>query len=147
MKIKPFADMRRKHLTAVSVAAITTSLSFALSGSAHAITAPATSATAMIRCSVGGMTDTHDSSPKKVYAGAWINCKAPSFTPLKLRIQLFRSGTLVDTGICEASNYSRYCDASVTVTDRTSGKQRWYGRVRASWDSGSKSFTTNSIKH
>ncbi|TDE54608.1 hypothetical protein E1295_14475 [Nonomuraea mesophila] len=147
MNLNPIAGVRKRRLTVVSIAAIATSLSVAPSGSAHAATAPAISANAMIRCSVGGVTDTHDSSPNKVSAGAWISCAAPSWTPMKLRIRLYRSGTLVDTGICETGTHGRYCDASVAVTDRKPGKQRWYGKVNASWDSGSKSFTTNSIKH
>ncbi|TDC95297.1 hypothetical protein E1292_39390 [Nonomuraea deserti] len=147
MEFKPLAGVERKHVAALGVAAIMISPGVVLPGSAHAAMRPAAPSAAMIGCSVGGFTDTHDSSPSKVYGGSWLNCRAPSLTPLRLRIRLYRSGTLVDTDICEAPDHSRYCDAAVTVTDRTPGKQRWYSKVTASWDSGSKSFTTNSIRH
>jgi len=118
--------------------------------------APATSAyasgggtvTPMAGCSVSGLTDTYDNSPATVYGGAALSCAAPSFVPMTLRIRLYRSGDLMGADRCEVPQRTeRSCDVAVHVTDYLRGKQTWYSKVDASWDTGSKRFTTNKIKH
>lgn len=107
-----------------------------------------TTATPMAGCSVSGLTDTYDHSPATVYGGAALSCAAPSFTTMSLRVRLYRSGTLMGVDRCEVPPESgRSCDAAVSVTDHLAGAQSWYSKVDAAWDTGSRSFTTNTIKH